>query len=374
MANRNLPCGGVPSDTGSTSPEHAPGLVSVIIPCYNDDRYIAEAVQSVLDQTYSNKEVIVVDDGSTDSSLEVIKSFGTAVRWQAGRHSGAGAARNAGLRLARGEYAKFLDSDDLLVKDALRRQVAQMASLLPARRAVVVGDLGIMNERGTRGRVYRYPPQLATEDPLAYLVGNNLQTACPLHRTGLLREVGGFNESLPHGQEGDIHLRLFLRGVRFHRFRGVVCFFRQHRSPSRISHRPWHYPDPHYRLQETRDRMHLIETAGYVLSEGVRVAYARYLTESGRGLIRSGIADVGEEYLAVAEALSQGAGPPVHKAYQVLRCLVGSYWAERLCLWRGPRLRRALRWPRMLVAGRRLRRDGPHADRSCARRGVDDVR
>jgi glycosyltransferase involved in cell wall biosynthesis len=65
-------------------------LVSIIIPCYNAEEYVSEAIESALRQTYSNKEVIVIDDGSTDGSLDVIRSFGSRVRWETGPNSGAG--------------------------------------------------------------------------------------------------------------------------------------------------------------------------------------------------------------------------------------------------------------------------------------------
>ena len=68
-----------------------PALVSILIPCYNAERWVGEAVQSALDQTYPKKEIIVVDDGSTDRSLDVIKSFGPRIRWETGPNRGANA-------------------------------------------------------------------------------------------------------------------------------------------------------------------------------------------------------------------------------------------------------------------------------------------
>ena len=78
-------------------------LVSIIIPCYNAEKYVGEAIESALAQTYPNKEVIVIDDGSTDGSLQVIKSFGHRIRWETGPNRGGSAARNRGIELARGE-------------------------------------------------------------------------------------------------------------------------------------------------------------------------------------------------------------------------------------------------------------------------------
>jgi len=80
-----------------------PPLVSIIIPCYNAENWVRQSIQSALDQTWSPVEVIVIDDGSTDKSLEVIKSFGSKIIWETGPNRGANHARNRGLELAKGE-------------------------------------------------------------------------------------------------------------------------------------------------------------------------------------------------------------------------------------------------------------------------------
>jgi len=109
----------------SSSVINKPGsLVSVIIPVYNYDRYLGEAVESALNQTYRNLEVIVVDDGSTDRSAEVANSFaGRGVRYCHQVHAGIGPARNKGVELARGEFIAFLDADDRWPLEKLERQL-----------------------------------------------------------------------------------------------------------------------------------------------------------------------------------------------------------------------------------------------------------
>ncbi|MEZ6146240.1 MAG: glycosyltransferase [Planctomycetaceae bacterium] len=98
-------------------------LVSIIIPCYNAAEFVAEAIESAAGQTYGNVEVIVIDDGSTDESVDVLRSFGDRIRWETGPNRGACAARNRGLELAQGEIVQFLDSDDLLHPGKLDIQV-----------------------------------------------------------------------------------------------------------------------------------------------------------------------------------------------------------------------------------------------------------
>lgn len=98
-------------------------FVSVIIPVYNCERYLGQAINSVLSQTYKNFEVIVVDDGSTDNSAEVARSFGDLIRYEFQQNSSSAGARNRGIQLAKGDYLTFLDADDLWTENKLNLQV-----------------------------------------------------------------------------------------------------------------------------------------------------------------------------------------------------------------------------------------------------------
>lgn len=104
-------------------------LVSVIIPVYNYDRFVGEAVESVIGQTYPRHEVIVVDDGSTDQSGDVARSFADrGVQYCRRDHAGIGPARNAGVELARGEFLAFLDADDCWPVDKTELQLRAFAN------------------------------------------------------------------------------------------------------------------------------------------------------------------------------------------------------------------------------------------------------
>src|SRR5262249_4335435 len=98
-------------------------LVSILIPCFNAEHLVAQAIESALAQTWPAKEVIVVDDGSTDGSLKVIQRFDGFVRWETGPNRGGSAARNRLLELARGEWLQFLDADDYLRPGKIAHQV-----------------------------------------------------------------------------------------------------------------------------------------------------------------------------------------------------------------------------------------------------------
>ncbi len=100
--------------------------VSAIVPVYEGERYLADAIRSILDQARPPDEVIVIDDGSTDGSAAIAEGFGPPVRCERRPHGGIGAARTAGLALARGERIAFLDADDLWLPEKLDRQGAAL--------------------------------------------------------------------------------------------------------------------------------------------------------------------------------------------------------------------------------------------------------
>ncbi|HEY0656892.1 MAG TPA: glycosyltransferase family A protein, partial [Pyrinomonadaceae bacterium] len=97
--------------------------VSVIIPNYNYAKYIAETIDSVLAQTYPNLEVIVVDDGSKDDSLKILRSYGDKITVIEQKNQGVARARNIGTAYSNGEYIAFLDADDVWLPEKLARQM-----------------------------------------------------------------------------------------------------------------------------------------------------------------------------------------------------------------------------------------------------------
>src|ERR1051326_7858600 len=103
-----------------------PPSVSVVLPVYNREHSISRAVRSVLDQTYRDVELIVVDDGSTDGTREVVRQFAPHLTLIEHEHAGASAARNRGIAHARGELIAFIDSDDAWLSEKLALQVPLM--------------------------------------------------------------------------------------------------------------------------------------------------------------------------------------------------------------------------------------------------------
>src|SRR6185312_5656558 len=101
-------------------------FVSILIPAYNAERWIAESIQSAIAQTWQHKEIIVVDDGSTDGTAAVARGYasGGVELLSAGKNRGVAAARNLAIERCRGDYIKIVDADDILAPDKIERQLA----------------------------------------------------------------------------------------------------------------------------------------------------------------------------------------------------------------------------------------------------------
>lgn len=116
-------------------PQHKLPLVSIIVPCYNQGQYLGEALDCVLAQTYSNWEVIIVDDGSTDNSAEVAKAYiakDSRIHYFHQSNAGPSAARNYGVRESKGEHIQFLDGDDKLSARCFELAVKHIESSEPS--------------------------------------------------------------------------------------------------------------------------------------------------------------------------------------------------------------------------------------------------
>ncbi len=185
-------------------------LVSIIIPCYNAASTVGAAIDSALAQTYSHIEIIVIDDGSHDESVQVLRSYGYEITWQTGPNRGGGAARNRGLLIARGEMVQFLDADDVLYPQKLEFQVPL---LLRAKGNLVYGNSDVT--RGTRADGVDACWVPGSNNWRRNVLFDRIQTSAPLHWKSDLDAIGGFRESLPCCQEKDLHIRLAMNGIEF---------------------------------------------------------------------------------------------------------------------------------------------------------------
>lgn len=188
-------------------------FVSILIPCYNARPWIAEAIDSALAQTWSEREVIVVDDGSTDGSLDVIRSFGSAIRFESGPNRGGNVARNRLLELAGGEWLQYLDADDRLLPHKIERQLGEFD---PSNCDVALSPVILLHCEGDQEprEEFREIPQ--PHDLWVNLVRMELpQTAAPLFRRTALCDVGGWKPDQPCCQELELYFRLLTAGKRF---------------------------------------------------------------------------------------------------------------------------------------------------------------
>lgn len=202
-------------------------IVSVIIPAYNAAKYIGEAVDSVFDQTLTNHEVIVVNDGSPDTEeLEsVLKRYPVSLRYIKQANRGAAAARNTGLRAARGEFVAFLDADDKWLPNFLEKQV-ELLKLSEA--DLVYADALLTGESPLAGRTFmELEPSRGEVTPEKLLaVEVTVLTSTVLARKAPILEVGLFDESLRRGQDFDLWWRLAKAGIRFAYQREVLAHHR----------------------------------------------------------------------------------------------------------------------------------------------------
>lgn len=213
-------------------------LVSIIIPCYNAEAFIAAAIQSALDQTYASVEVIVINDGSTDRSLDVIKAFGNRVRWQSELNRGGCAARNTGFQLSRGDYVKFLDADDLIDSEIVEAQVAA-AAVQPS--AIIYGPWKWLTTCGGVTTVVDSENQLlpGRDIILQWLSDHYCTPHSLLWPRAILITVGPWNEALIANQDGDLFIRAMLAGYPLHYTPHGMAYYRVdvHRFGSSVSSR-----------------------------------------------------------------------------------------------------------------------------------------
>ncbi len=218
--------------------------VSIVIPTYNRATMVCEAIDSVLGQTYTDFEILVVDDGSTDGTGEMLQSrYGAPVRYFYQENQGRAVARNQGIRLSEGEYLVFLDSDDWLLPRALEVQVDFLDRHPDV--DVVYGDGYYCDAAGRRlQRIAEERPPIPEEGLLSVMVLHNVVVAThsAMVRRRALDLLGDpwFDEHLRGTEDADLWLRLAAAGARFAFHDEPVCMYRLHgENASSRSHPQW---------------------------------------------------------------------------------------------------------------------------------------
>lgn len=195
-------------------------MVSVIIPVYNCDRYLGQALQSVQNQDYQPLEIIVVDDGSEDNSANIARSF-KEVHYMYQPNQGVAMARNAGVAEAHGEFIAFLDADDLWPPNKLSVQVSYM--LLHPQIGYTLAGLSNFLEPGTKW------PSWANNDPLTE--NQNAYSPCTLLvRKAVFVHIGIFNPRYKIGEDTEWFVRAKDAGIPFEILSDIVVQRRIHGS------------------------------------------------------------------------------------------------------------------------------------------------
>ncbi|SRR5579875_2527316 len=201
-------------------------LISCIVPVFNGERYIGEAIESIIAQTYRPLQIIVADDGSRDGTRAVVRGYGEQVTYLWQPNGGPPAARNLGLSAASGEYIAFLDADDLWHPEKLARQMARFQSRPELELCLTqVKNFWVLELIGEERRVL--------DQGLAVVI-----TACMLSsalaRRSLFQAIGQFNPQLFLGDDTDWFRRVSGHGAKFEILQDFLVYRRLH--PNSITH------------------------------------------------------------------------------------------------------------------------------------------
>ncbi|MEZ4739548.1 MAG: glycosyltransferase family A protein [Flavobacteriales bacterium] len=182
--------------------------VAVVIPCYNVEHHVHEAVRSVMEQTYEDIDVVAIDDGSTDSTREQLvrlsEKYPGKLRWESGPRKGACAARNRGMALTEGDYVQFLDADDMILTDKIHRQV-DLANATGGP-DLVVGDFLNVYEDSKEELI-----RGAGHGPWSALIRTQLgTTSANLFKRSAVLAAGGWNPKQASSQDYELMFRMLM--------------------------------------------------------------------------------------------------------------------------------------------------------------------
>lgn len=300
--------------------------VSVLIPCYNAQSYIGETLESVLGQTWSNLEVVVVDDGSSDGSPGVVEGFASrGVQLLRQANAGGGAARNRAFSVSTGDFIQFLDADDVIDRDKIERQ---MARLVCEPGSVASAEWGRFCHDAA-GTVFATESNWQDLDPVEWLVrsraegGGMLFPALWLVPRSVALAAGPWNEKLSLGDDGEYFTRVVLAARRVLFCEGARCRYRSGNPGSLSGSKDWasgfaviDLCETHVRAREDSERVR----RGFALS-WQHLAHLAYPYDAA----------IGEQALARARSLHPAMiAPDGGPAFKVISRLIGWRAARRL--------------------------------------------
>ena len=190
-------------------------LVSIVIPVYNGANFAREAIESALDQTYTNTEVIVVNDGSNDNgkTREVALSFGNSIKYLEKRNGGVSSALNAGIKVMKGEYFSWLSHDDLYLPYKIKNQIDLLAGL-SEKKTIVYSLASFVNQATGKQQKIQCPKEFQS-NVYGMIVGTQIHGNSLLVPAECFKQFGNFDINLKTVQDNELWLRFHQNGVPF---------------------------------------------------------------------------------------------------------------------------------------------------------------
>ncbi len=300
-------------------------LVSVIIPCYNAERWITEAIESCLAQTHRPLEIVVVDDGSTDRSVEILQSYENRIQLHLSPHRGGCYARNLGFAHSRGQFIQYLDADDYLLPRKIERQLAVLQS---TGADVVYGDWRHQFHKGD-GIVSLGKVQVsgAQRDVLESLLGGWSSTNMTLLiRREAIERTAGWDEALASGQDLDFFLSLAISGAKILYQSGCNSIYRRYGNVTVSTRNHHRWLDNQWKLFSKAEQT-LREANRF--SDEYRKALARsyfFIARAYYDFDRGKYAAVMEKALTLDPAIQ----PEGTRLYRLIYLLFGIQMTDRL--------------------------------------------
>lgn len=226
------------------------GRVSVVIPVFNHEEFIGQAIESVLKQSLAEYEIIVVDDGSTDHTKAKVQPYLSRVKYIYKPNGGTASALNVGINAARGSFICWLSSDDQFLPLKLQKQI-ELFQRNPEL-GMVYTDWHEVDTDGTIRKSYRSPDlKTRMESALALMRGNCINGSTVMIKAECFRKVGGFRENYLQGHDHDMWLRL-CRYYRFGHVKEPLLLYRRHQKNLSLNPDPLHEAHHQEMYQETR--------------------------------------------------------------------------------------------------------------------------
>lgn len=301
--------------------------ISVIIPCFNAERWIAAAVDSVLSHHEASIEVVVVNDGSSDSSREILAGFGQRIRVIDQENAGVSAARNAGIAAATGDYLRFLDADDLFGSNPLTLglELARMQQ-----DSVIVGRTNVTDKTEIirQSGAYNLACNVRSGDPIdpAFLLTQATHSSLWLIPRTLFGAELRFPVGIGLGEEYGFVRRLIHAAPAFIACESIFCTVRDHDGP-RLSRRGTE-ADYLAQLAQIKENANLVLALAGHRDHPALALIARRIWVLGRDCLRLGYPVAAKDHFDLASNLLGRRAISGHWSYRVVAGLLGPVAAE----------------------------------------------